>query len=227
MPAIELPTVLITGCSQGTIGHYLALEFSRHGYHVFASARRLSAMDALRGVPNVTLLELDVTSTASVQAAHDLIAATTGGTLDILYHNAGVRSVAMAIHTDKKTADWMIGANFTAVVGMTTIFSDLLLKAGKGSRIAFTSSIGGRVPAPSNAVYSASKAALDMYADVLRLEMRPLGVHVVTVVTGDVETTMSVQKMEPLPQGVYLDCLGSNNTFAYSIIHFRLSVYVY
>lgn len=86
---------------------------------------------------------------------------------------------------------------------MTAIFSDLLLKAGRDSRIVFTSSIGGRVPAPSNAVYSASKAALDMYADTLRQEMHPLGVHVVTVVTGDVETTMSVQKMEPLPQGSY------------------------
>jgi 1-acylglycerone phosphate reductase len=225
MPALKLPTVLITGCSQGTIGHYLALEFSRHGYLVFASARRLSAMEALKGVPNVTLVELDVTSTASVQAAHDLIAASTGGTLDILYHNAGIRNVAMAIHTDKKTADWMMGANFTAVVGMTTVFSDLLLKAGQGSRIVFTSSIGGRVPAPSNAVYSASKAALDMYADVLRLEMRPLGVHVVTVVTGDVETTMSVQKMEPLPQGVYL---GYRNLTVYLLtLNFRLSVYVY
>src|SRR5277367_1164509 len=215
MSTPKLPTVLITGCSQGTIGHYLALAFSRYGYHVFASARRLSAMEALKDVPNVTLLELDVTSTASVQAAHDLISATTGGTLDILYHNAGVRNVAMAIHTDKETADWIMGANFAAVVGMTTIFSDLLLKGGKGSRVVFTSSIGGRVGAPSNAVYSASKAALDMYADALRLEMRPLGVHVVTVVTGDVETTMSVQKMEPLPQGTYLGCSESNEVPAY------------
>lgn len=115
-----------------------------------------------------------------------------------------------------------MGANFTAVVGMTTIFTDLLLKAGEGSKIVFTSSIGGRVPTPSNAVYSASKAALDMYADVLRLEMRPLGVHVVTVVTGDVETTMSVQKMEPLPQCACLDLVEANNILL--TIHCKLSV---
>lgn len=107
-----------------------------------------------------------------------------------------------------------MGANFTAVVGMTTVFADLLLKVGKGSRVVFTSSIGGRVPAPSNAVYSASKAALDMYADVLRIEMRPFGIDVVTVVTGDVETTMSVQKMEQLPEGALLDCGESDNLFA-------------
>lgn len=158
-------------------------------------------MAPLKDIPNITLLELDITSTESVQAAHDLIASTTNGTLDILYHNAGVRAVTMAAHTDMKTADWIMSANFTAVVGMTNIFTDLLLNAGVGSKIVFTSSIGGRVPAPSNAVYSASKAALDMYADVLRLEMEPLGVHVVTVVTGDVETTMSVQTMEALPEG--------------------------
>jgi 1-acylglycerone phosphate reductase len=105
MSARKLPTVLITGCSQGTIGHYLALEFARRDYHVFASARRLAAMETLANGPNITLLELDVTSTASVQAAHNLVTTATGGTLDILYHNAGVRNVAMAIHTDKKTAD--------------------------------------------------------------------------------------------------------------------------
>jgi short-subunit dehydrogenase len=63
---------------------------------------------------------------------------------------------------------------------------------------------------------------LDMYADVLRLEMRPLGVHVVTVVTGDVETTMSVQKMEPLPQCACLDLVEANNILL--TIHCKLSV---
>jgi 1-acylglycerone phosphate reductase len=204
MSAITPPTVLITGCSEGTIGHHLALSFSKQNYHVFAASRRLSSMESLKDMPNITLLELDVTSTASVQAAHDFVAATTGGTLDILYQNAGVRAVVMAAHSDKKLADWMMGTNFTAAVGMTNVFMPLLLKAGPGAKIVFTSSIGGRAPVPSNAVYSATKAALDMYADILRAEVAPLGMQVVSVVTGEVKTEMAVQTMEPLPEGMFL-----------------------
>lgn len=40
-------TVLITGCTDGGIGCALAQEFSRQGYKVFASARRLEAMTEL------------------------------------------------------------------------------------------------------------------------------------------------------------------------------------
>jgi 1-acylglycerone phosphate reductase len=40
-------TVLITGCTDGGIGSALAQEFNKHGYKVFASARRLEAMSAL------------------------------------------------------------------------------------------------------------------------------------------------------------------------------------
>jgi NADP-dependent 3-hydroxy acid dehydrogenase YdfG len=40
-------TVLITGCTDGGIGSALAQEFNKHGYKVFASARRMEAMSAL------------------------------------------------------------------------------------------------------------------------------------------------------------------------------------
>ena len=62
----KLPAVLITGCTDGSIGHGLVLSFSRRGYHVFATARRLSAMSTLKALPNITLLELDVTSPESI-----------------------------------------------------------------------------------------------------------------------------------------------------------------
>jgi len=85
----------------------------------------------------MSINSLGASSTRSHQRGHS-------GALDILYNNVGVRNVQMAIHTDKKTADWMMGANFTAIVGMTGVFSDLLLKAEWGSRIVFTRSIGAR-----------------------------------------------------------------------------------
>jgi len=81
-------TVLITGCSEGGIGHALALEFQKQGYRVFATARKQSAMTAL--VENgVETLEMDVTSVDSLNGVKEEIEKRTGGTLDVLVNNAG------------------------------------------------------------------------------------------------------------------------------------------
>jgi NAD(P)-dependent dehydrogenase (short-subunit alcohol dehydrogenase family) len=56
-------------------------------------------MGDLGSVPNITLLALDVTSRESLLAAHAQISKETDGKLDILYHNAGYRSLGMAVET--------------------------------------------------------------------------------------------------------------------------------
>src|SRR4051812_1120021 len=115
-------TVLITGCSEGGIGHSLALEFARQNYHVFATARNVSKMSSMSGNLNVTLLELDVTSPKSIQTAVEAVSNATNGSLNILYHNAGVRSITMAIHSDWDLAEWTFRTNLCAVVELTRAF---------------------------------------------------------------------------------------------------------
>jgi 1-acylglycerone phosphate reductase len=83
-------TVLITGCSEGGIGHSLALEFARQRFHFSVTTRHFSSMMSLSTNPDITLLELNVTSQSSIQNAHGVVAKVTGGTLDIIYRNAGV-----------------------------------------------------------------------------------------------------------------------------------------
>lgn len=196
-------TVLITGCSEGGIGHSLALEFARQNYHVFATARRLSAMKSLSENPNITLLELDVTSKSSILSASEAVTKATGGTLDVLYHNAGARSIVLAIHSDWKLAEDTFKVNFFAVVEMTRVFIPLILRAGAGSKIVFSNSVAALVPVPTQSIYDASKAALDAYAKVLDLEVRPLGIQVVNVITGEVGTSMAEGKMGVLADGKY------------------------
>jgi 1-acylglycerone phosphate reductase len=67
------PTVLITGCSEGGIGHSLAVQFAHQSYHVFATARRPSNMKSLSENPSITLIELDVNSLPSIQNAFSII----------------------------------------------------------------------------------------------------------------------------------------------------------
>jgi len=86
-------SVLVTGCSEGGIGYALVLEFQRRGVHVFATARNLSKMSSLQGLPNVTLLSLDVTSSSSIAQAVEKVAAHQNGRLDYLINNSGSQYV--------------------------------------------------------------------------------------------------------------------------------------
>lgn len=81
-------SVLITGCSEGGIGHSLALEWKSKDYRVFATARTLSSMTTLQQA-GIDCFEMDVTELDTVKSVKDQVAEKTGGTLDILVNNAG------------------------------------------------------------------------------------------------------------------------------------------
>lgn len=185
-------TVLITGCTKGSIGYYLAKEFAAHGYHVFATTRNIASMGDLSSIPNITLLPLDVTTRDSVLSAHSIITEQTGGKLDILYHNAGYRSLGMAIETTVEEAYKMFNANLFGILLVNSVFANMVIRS-KG-RIVFTGSVSGYTPHPSQSVYIASMAAKELYAKTLRLEMRPFGVKVIYVLTAAVTTGMSTAR---------------------------------
>jgi len=187
------PTVLITGCTKGSIGYSLAKEFAAQDYHVFATTRNIASMDDLSTVPNITLLPLDITSRDSVLSAHSIISQETGGKLDILYHNAGYRSLGMAIESSVDEAYKMFNANLFGILLMNNVFADMIIKTQ--GKIVFTGSVSGYTPHPSQSVYIASKAAMELYAKTLRVEMKPFGVRVVVVLTAAVNTGMSSERV--------------------------------
>jgi 1-acylglycerone phosphate reductase len=190
-------TVLITGCTKGSIGCSLAKEFATHNYHVYATSRRIETMGDLSSIPNITLLALDLASSESLHAAHAQISKENNGKLDILYHNAGYRSLAMAVETSLEETFKMYNANLFGIIETNRIFADLII-ASRG-RIVFTGSVSGYTPHPSQSVYNSSKAAMEMYARTLRMEMKPLGVRVVIVVTAGVKTGMSTDRLKLAP----------------------------
>jgi 1-acylglycerone phosphate reductase len=139
-------SVLITGCSAGGSGSALAENFQKRGLHVFATARTLSKMSHLRDLPNVTLLELDVTSPQSITIALDAVKAQTGGKLDYLVNNAGQSMVMPALDTDIDEAKKLFDVNFWGVIATTQAFAPLVI-AAKGT-IVNICSISGYVNAP-------------------------------------------------------------------------------
>jgi NAD(P)-dependent dehydrogenase (short-subunit alcohol dehydrogenase family) len=137
-------TVLVTGCSKGSIGSSLALAFSRRpGFYVFSTARSLTHVDHLSSVPNITGVELDVTSPTSVAAAVSFIEERTGGKLDYLVNNAGLAYRSPAIEGDEKEARRVMEVNFWGTVRMCEAFGGMVVKA-KGT-VVNVGSVSGRV----------------------------------------------------------------------------------
>jgi NADP-dependent 3-hydroxy acid dehydrogenase YdfG len=137
---MAVKTVLITGCSAGGIGSALAESFEKRGIHVFATARTLSKMSHLENRPNVTLLELDVTSPSSIAAALEFVKTKTG-TLDYLVNNSGQAMVMPVLDTNLEEAKKMFDVNLWGVFAMTQAFAPLVI-ASKGSLVNICSIAG-------------------------------------------------------------------------------------
>ncbi|KAI2468849.1 oxidoreductase [Annulohypoxylon bovei var. microspora] len=190
-------SVLVTGCSEGGIGHALAKEFQARGLHVFATARSLSKIASLESIPNITLLSLDVTSPESIAAAASAVSTATGGKLDYLVNNSGFQVLNPLLDFDLKQARDMFEVNVFGAIATVQAFAPLLISA-KGCVVNMTS-IAALMPPPwmacisfsTNAgFYAGSKSAFVTISECLRLELQPLGIRVVTVNVGTVKTNI-------------------------------------
>ncbi|KAK7934626.1 oxidoreductase [Apiospora marii] len=183
-------TALVTGCSEGALGFAIAQAFQARGAHVFATARSPAKAAALAGLPNVTVLALDVTSDTSIREALRVVTEHTGGRgeLDYLVNNAGSQYVMSTLDLDIEVAKWMYEVNVWGVVAVIKAFAPLVVKA-KGT-IANLASISGLVRSPYMGVYAGSKSACEAISEALRLEPRPFGVQVLTVIVGAVKSNI-------------------------------------
>jgi 1-acylglycerone phosphate reductase len=184
-------TVLITGCSTGSIGEALAKEFHHRGYHVIATARSLTRLSNLSKL-GIQTEELEITSSSSIQALRQKITH-----LDILINNAGGYHPGMI--SDLTETQWKAAfdQNFFSVVNMTQAFLPLLIES-RGT-VVNHSSQNAYFAFPGCALYGCSKAAVRQYTDNLRTEMYPFDVRVVELVTGSVRSNFFTKLMPSRP----------------------------
>jgi len=169
------PAVLVTGASSG-IGFLCAERLASAGYRVLAASRRALAP---RGCEPVAM---DVDDDASVE--HAIAAA---GPLDAIVICAGWGLAGAIEDTPVAQARAQFETNF---FGAHRVVHAALpgMRARGAGRIVLVSSLAAAVPLPYQAFYSASKAALSNYAEALRLELAPSGVHVVCIEPGNFRT---------------------------------------
>ncbi|KAL1726705.1 hypothetical protein EV714DRAFT_276322 [Schizophyllum commune] len=194
-------SVLITGCSEKSIGDALAREFFARGFRVFATSRNLKTMESLEK-DGIETIKLDITDDDDVSRVANEISKRTGGTLDILVNNAGVGYSSSVADADMKKVRQLFDINVIGHYAVTRAFIPLLIKADRGT-ILFTSSIASIVHLPYNGAYGASKAAINALADTLRVELAPFGVKVVSLVTGMVVSNLAprLNMDEVFPEG--------------------------
>ncbi|QKX59538.1 uncharacterized protein TRUGW13939_06672 [Talaromyces rugulosus] len=206
MSDLKQRSILITGCSQGGAGNALALQFASKGFRVFATARSLKTLANLQE-KNIETLTLDVTDASSITALAAEISSRTGGSLHILFNNAGTLYEAPAVEADPARVRALFNTNVFGLMEVTTAFTPLLLAGvspGFSPIIVNVASVLARVPNPFASAYNASKAAVASYSDTLRLELQPLGLKVKTLYMGEVSTPlMAAENINFGPQSIY------------------------
>lgn len=180
------------------IDEYLTSNTPNPGLHVLGTVRNPSKYTSPH--PNITYLPLELTSNESIRSLLNTVTDLTNGKLDILYNNAGRNYVVPALDYDESELHELFQANVFAVMRMCKEFTPLLI-AARGT-IVQTGSVAGLMPYAWGAPYNASKAALHAFSDTLRVELAPLGVRVVNVVTGGVKSNIA-RTHRTLPPGSY------------------------
>jgi len=192
--------VFITGCTPGGIGYALAKEYHAQGLRVIASARRVEVLEDLVAL-GIDTVQLDVTDLASIKSARDKVDQLTQGKLDILVNNAGKSYTIPATDVTQEGIRSLFETNVFSVMLMCQEFVHLLI-AARG-KILNIGSIAAILPVAFGSVYNASKAALHAYGDTLRVELKPFGVQVITIVTGGVKSNISTHNSDILSKSLY------------------------
>jgi NADP-dependent 3-hydroxy acid dehydrogenase YdfG len=147
--------VVITGCSTG-IGRATAATLTGAGYEVVATARR---SEDLQGVGAAMALPLDVTDEASIEAAVGAVLARYGR-IDVLVNNAGFGLRGAIEEVDVEAVTHMFNVNVNGAIRMVQAVAPSMRSHGSG-RIFTIGSESGKLSAPINGTYSATKHALE------------------------------------------------------------------
>ena len=165
--------VLITGASRG-IGRYLA-EYYRDYFVVIGGSR-------------TEPLTLDVTNEGSVKTILSYIRREYGR-LDILINNAGVASMNHSLLTPIKTVSKVLNTNVLGTFLLCREAAKLMSK-NKFGRIVNLTSVAVPLKLEGEAIYAASKAAVNSLTQVLAREFADMGITVNAVGPAPVKTDL-------------------------------------
>ncbi|PKI45102.1 hypothetical protein CRG98_034486 [Punica granatum] len=194
---IEDKVVWITGASRG-IGEILAKQLATLGAKLILSARNQAELERVKSrltgkhAPDqVKILPLDLASGEDSlrDAVEKAVSLFPDSGVDIMIHNAAFeRPKTTALDVTEEGLKATFHINVLGTISLTRLLGPYMLKRGSGQFVVM-SSAAGKTPAPGQAVYSASKFALNGYFHTLRSELCQKGIKVTVVCPGPIETS--------------------------------------
>jgi NAD(P)-dependent dehydrogenase (short-subunit alcohol dehydrogenase family) len=185
-------TALVTGASRG-IGRAVALELAARGFDVVATMRDPTAGatlldDAAAAGTRLRVEPLDVTDPASIRLPDEL---------RVLVNNAAVEGEHPPFEATPMDL-WrrMFETNVFGLIEVTRRAIPRLRAAGGGVVCNVTSS-SILAPVPFYAPYRSSKAAVSAIGESLRAELAPLGIRVLEIMPGPIDTDMLANSGHP------------------------------
>lgn len=176
--------VLITGGSSG-IGKSIGEFLHQKGFVVYGTSRNPEKV--LNSV--FPLVALDVRNSDSIKTAVSKIIETSGR-LDIVINNAGVGITGPLEEIPTEEIRNNFETNFFGPIEVMKAALPQMRKQNSGLIINITS-IAGYMGLPYRSVYSASKGALELITEALRMEVKTFGVEITNVAPGDFATNIA------------------------------------
>lgn len=188
------PLAVVTGASSG-IGFELAGECARHGYDLVIAAENDLLYDAAERLRvhggAVHAVTTDLATYDGVEILLSELRAD-GRPVSTAVLNAGIGRAGAFLETDLADLARVIDVNVSSTVHLARrLLTDM---AGRGQgRLLITSSVAAGTPGPYSAVYNASKAFLQSFAQALHRELRGTGVTVTALMPGATDTRFFVR----------------------------------
>ncbi|CAL4981359.1 unnamed protein product [Urochloa decumbens] len=196
---VDGKVVWITGASRG-IGEVLAMQFANLGAKLILSARNKDGLERVKQNilsknpdSRVEVLPMDLSAgeDSLKQVVHVAESIFSNGGIDYMIHNAAFeRPKRGALEESEEGLKATFNVNVIGTINLTRLVAPYMLDRGMGHFVVM-SSAAGKVSAPGQAIYSASKHALNGYFASLRSELCTKGIKVTVVCPGPIETPQS------------------------------------
>jgi short-subunit dehydrogenase len=185
---------LITGASSG-IGAAIAVRLADQGCRRLAlNGRDRPRLERIAARTGGLALPADLTAPGAPESL--VAAAGAAGRIDLLVAAAGIGWAGPLWTMPAEVVDELLTVDLRATVQLVRLVLPPMLADGSG-HIVLIGSVAGSLGVRNEAVYSAAKGALGVFADALRQEVHGSGVHITHVLPGVVDTPFFERRGAP------------------------------